>query len=177
MSLINDALKRANEVKPPAPESTEAAPPLRPAEHKSRPAWPAIVFPLLALFVFALAGWFLVKGVRAGRDLRSTQIKVFARENPAAESSSKSALTNATPIADKVVAAQATNLEPVTVEPAPAPTFKLQGIFYRLSRPSAMINSRTVFVGDKVGEAKVLAIGRESVTLDCQGETKVLTLQ
>lgn len=176
MSLINDALKRANEVKPAPPEPAEAAPPLRPAEHKPRPAWPVITFPLLALFVFALAGWFLVKGYHAARDLKSTQTKVFARENRVEEAAPKIAVSNAAPIAEKVVATPVTNLEPVTVEP-PAPVFKLQGIYYLPSRPSAMINSKTVFVGDSVAEAKVIAIGRESVTLDCQGQTKVLTLR
>ena len=56
-------------------------------------------------------------------------------------------------------------------------TFKLQGIFYRPSSPSAVINAKTVFVGDIVADAKVKAIDQSSVTLDLGSETKVLTLR
>jgi len=53
---------------------------------------------------------------------------------------------------------------------------KLQGIFWRPSRPSAVINSKTLFKGDRIDNARVLAIDQESVTLQWQNETKVLTL-
>ena len=59
----------------------------------------------------------------------------------------------------------------------PATRFKLQGIFYRPSSPSAVINAKTVFVGDTVADAKVKAIDQSSVTLDLGTETKVLTLR
>ncbi len=57
-----------------------------------------------------------------------------------------------------------------------APTFKLQGIFYRPANPTALINSKTVHRGDKVLDAKVLLIQRDSVTLEKDGEKLVLTL-
>ena len=60
--------------------------------------------------------------------------------------------------------------------PIPAP-LKLQGIFYRPTNPSAVVNSRTVFVGDIIANGKVKAIDRQSVTIDLGGETKVLTLE
>jgi hypothetical protein len=66
-----------------------------------------------------------------------------------------------------------------SVDP-PKPTFppvRLQGVFYRAQNPSVMINSKTVKVGDKLGSVKVLAITRDSVTLQWNGETKVLTLE
>jgi hypothetical protein len=62
------------------------------------------------------------------------------------------------------------------VLPPPKPPLKLQAIFYRARNPSAVINSKTVFRGDKVADAKVLAIDRESVTLWVNGQTNVLTL-
>lgn len=73
----------------------------------------------------------------------------------------------------------------VTKEPAPPsappkpqfPDLKLQGIFYLASRPSALISGRTVFKGDKVQGAKVVGIERLSVTLEFEGETKVLSLE
>jgi hypothetical protein len=57
------------------------------------------------------------------------------------------------------------------------PAFKLQGIFYRAANPSAVINTKTVFVGDQIANGRVKSIGRETVTLDCDGETKVLTFR
>ena len=54
--------------------------------------------------------------------------------------------------------------------------FKLQGIFYRPSSPSAVINAKTVFIGDTIADAKVKSIDQLSVTLDLGTETKVLTL-
>ncbi len=38
--------------------------------------------------------------------------------------------------------------------------YKLQGIFYKRNNPSAAINGRTVFVGGRVGDARVTAITR-----------------
>ena len=43
--------------------------------------------------------------------------------------------------------------------------FKLQGIFYRPSSPSAVINAKTVFIGDTIADAKVKSIDQLSVTL------------
>lgn len=57
------------------------------------------------------------------------------------------------------------------------PTLKLQGIFFRLSNPSAMIDGKQVFVGEKVQGAKVIKIERQSVTLEFDGQTKELSLQ
>lgn len=66
----------------------------------------------------------------------------------------------------------------VSAREVPSATrFKLQGIFYRPSSPSAVINAKTVFVGDIVADAKVKAIDQSSVTLDLGSETKVLTLR
>jgi hypothetical protein len=66
----------------------------------------------------------------------------------------------------------------LAVEAKPVfPSVRLQGIFFQASRPSALINAKTVFIGDKVATAKVTAITRDSVTLQWNGETKVLTLE
>ena len=65
-------------------------------------------------------------------------------------------------------------LSPETPKPV---SFRLQGIFYRPGSSSAVVNSKTVFVGDKVSNAKVKAIDKQSVTIELAGETKVLTLE
>jgi hypothetical protein len=67
-------------------------------------------------------------------------------------------------------------LEPSVAEESKT-AFKLQGIFYRPARPSAVINSKTVYVGDIISNGKVKAIDHQSVTIVVGSETKVLTLQ
>jgi hypothetical protein len=62
-------------------------------------------------------------------------------------------------------------------EPPVTPAFKLQGIFYRPSNPSAVVNSKTVYIGDIIYNGRVKAIDRQSVTIDVGGVSQVLTLQ
>jgi hypothetical protein len=74
---------------------------------------------------------------------------------------------------------------PVTPNPAPMvepvapkpPPLRLQGIVFNPARPSAVINGRTVFIGDRIGEQRVLAIDRESATLAGGGQTNILSLE
>jgi hypothetical protein len=70
----------------------------------------------------------------------------------------------------------ATNLPlPAVEEPAPA-NLHLQGIFYRTAKASTFINGQTLFVGDEIEGAKVLAIERQSVRLLVNGKNIVLKL-
>lgn len=95
------------------------------------------------------------------------------RTDPAA-----SALTNSVPapVSDPapVVATAAT---PVSTGPRPFPELKLQGIYYRLTDPSVMINGKTFEIGDLILDAKVIKIDRREVTLEFDGQQKVLRLQ
>ena len=68
---------------------------------------------------------------------------------------------------------------PAVAAKAPPPGIawpKLQGIFYRPDRPSALLNGKTFFVGDRIGDCLVLAIDRQSVTLVSAGRTNVLRM-
>ncbi len=62
------------------------------------------------------------------------------------------------------------------VRPEPEREFKLQGIFYRASQASALINGQTLFVGDEIGGARLVRIERRAVHLLQDGQTNVLTL-
>jgi hypothetical protein len=53
---------------------------------------------------------------------------------------------------------------------------KLQGIFYRPNRPSALLNGKTVMIGGRSGEFLVVAITQQSVTVARAGKTNVLSL-
>jgi hypothetical protein len=80
------------------------------------------------------------------------------------------------PIAD-VQDSQGSNAVPAAIPepPKPAP-LRLQAIFFNPKRPTAVISGKSVFVGDKVGDLRVLAIDQESATLVGAGKTNVLTL-
>jgi hypothetical protein len=54
---------------------------------------------------------------------------------------------------------------------------RLQGISYNPTRPSAIINGNTFFVGEKVADWTVTAISNQAVTLqDSSGQTNILSL-
>ncbi|HVV72693.1 MAG TPA: hypothetical protein VHI52_14530 [Verrucomicrobiae bacterium] len=67
----------------------------------------------------------------------------------------------------------AANVAPTPPKPAP---LKLQGIVFNPKRPSAVINGRTVFIGDRIREMRVLAITSETATLAGGGKTNILSL-
>ena len=187
MSLINDALKRANESTPPPRPPTEAPPALRPAEYKTPATWPLLMLPLALFLVFGFAGWFLWHGWQTNRDesLPHGATPVAAREQPPAT-------TPAPQPAGRVEPVAVTTPTPVETAPPPAapvattavesaktefPNLKLQGIFFRASNPSAMINAKTFYVGDKIQGAKVLSITQDTVTMEFSGQTSELTLR
>lgn len=199
MSLINDALKRATQAQPagkPAPEMETTMKLATPARTVGLPVY----FTPVLLFIVSGACWFLIKGWDARRQsLAATKpIPVQAREAeempdiPAGEGAELPIPENrqfalndrpspSVPLNTDVGAAPAGTFAEsasasLAVEETPSTAFKLQAIFYRPRNPSAVVNSKTLYVGDRIANAKVKAIDHQSVTLDFAGETKVLTL-
>ncbi|MCI0744237.1 MAG: hypothetical protein L0Y58_02425 [Verrucomicrobia subdivision 3 bacterium] len=181
MSLINDALKKASQNAPP-PQVDAAAPPYRPAVHETPPRWPLFVVPPLAIAVLALGALLLVRGWRGSRP----EVNVTAH---ARESGSTQRLDAAKPVepdaantiapSNSTVALAPTNVAaaaPSAPSVATFPTLKVQGIFWRPTRPSVLINNKTLFVGEKIDRIKVIAIDQESVTIEWNDEQRVLTL-
>ena len=69
---------------------------------------------------------------------------------------------------------------PAVVAPPPKPAFpelKLQGIVFRSRNSSVVINGKTLFEGDTTQGVKVLKVERQGVTVEFNGETKVLNLE
>jgi hypothetical protein len=163
MSLINDALKQAKQSQPPNPSSTP--PPLAPVESASQGggSWLA---PVMIILLLAAAGIFI--GLSLAKHARP----------------SASAPSVATTVTQQVKAAAflpvVTNPPPgsntMAVIPPRPPGPKLQGILYAATRPCAIVSGKTVFVGDPVGELRVTAISKDSVTLQSETETNVLSL-
>jgi len=186
MSLINDALKRATQAQPATKPAPEMETTMKPAPPPRTVGLPAYFVPVL-LFIISGACLFLIKGWDARRPsgTAAKPLTVQARELPGLPPGEGAEL----PVpkdrqftlndAPTPVAAAATDPAGSTSMPeaTPVDAFRLQGIFYRPDKPSAVVNSRTVFVGDVIANARVKAIDQRSVTLDCAGEIKVLTLQ
>jgi len=76
-----------------------------------------------------------------------------------------------------------TNKPPPIVEPAKPikpvtfPPVRLQGIYLKPDRPSALINGKTYFIGDLVQDAKVVTITRDFVILELEGQQQSFTLE
>lgn len=170
MSLINDALKKASQTPAPAtPAPTKE--PLRVATHTPAPRWPLFVIPPLVAVVFATGTFMVLRGWKS-------QSTVSARE--AAAQTVPAEKLSPSPADTTSVAAVAPTPAPTnTIAPAPVPAFpplKLQGIIWNPRRPSAVINGKSLFVGEKVERAVVVAIEQDTVKVTWNGEERVLTL-
>jgi cytoskeletal protein RodZ len=75
-------------------------------------------------------------------------------------------------------AATATNVPaPVVAVPEPKPQFRLNGIIYTPTLPSAIVNGAIVHVGDSVDGATILSITPKRVNLQINGQRKALDLR
>ena len=167
MSLVNDALKRAKQSQQenPTPTPELAFRPVEPA-NEGQPGSPLLFFGAFVGLVVVIGGCgLLIWGMtsKRGADVQA-EARTLAEPVPAV-----------VPTVEPVVAPVATNSQPEVVEP-PKPEFKLQGIFFNPTRPSAVVNDRTVYVGDRVSGLHVRAITSEAVTLTSATETNVLSL-
>ena len=201
MSLINDALKRAtrNQQSPPPP-APEPVAPMQPVEQPPRRGLPWYFFPVL-LAIMAAACWFIVKGVQARQqssDPASRPSLVKAREpepqTPASTDATapgtQTSPTTPTKASSAASPAPVSNTSteagpPATEAPAPQPSappeppkpaYKLQGVFFRPENPSAVVNGKSVWVGSRVDGAIVKTITQNTVTIEVNGQTTVLTL-
>jgi hypothetical protein len=78
----------------------------------------------------------------------------------------------------KVLPTPATNAPP----PKPIPTIlfpplKLQGIAFKETNSSALINGRTYFVGNYIGDAKLISIDEMSIVVELSGHQQGLRLE
>ncbi|MEW6157168.1 MAG: hypothetical protein AB1813_07020 [Verrucomicrobiota bacterium] len=56
------------------------------------------------------------------------------------------------------------------------PPLKLQGIFFRLSNPSVLINGKTLYRDGTIEGARVVDIERNAVTMEFEGQKQTLTI-
>ena len=171
MSLINDALKQTKQARQQSPPANP--PPLSPVESAARESlgWllPGIVV-LLLVTVGVIVGLSLFKPVPLAASAAPVTHAQPVAVAPATQQIESAAAT--------LSAATNTlsNSNTVAVVPPKPPEPKLQGILFAAKRPCAIVSGKTVFVGDFLGKFRVAAILKDSITLQDETETKVLSL-
>jgi hypothetical protein len=179
MSLVNDALRRAQDAQkkaqPPAP-----VPALRPAEsspvQKRGMGLPIALFAAFGAIValtFLWHGWQETSPVHAAALPKpAAPVVAVAETKPRVQPVAAPAPALAPPVA--VVPEKPA---PVPVVSAPAPELKLQAIFFAPGHSSAIISGKTVHAGDNFKGFRVAAITQTSTTLVSATRTNVMTLE
>ncbi len=207
MSLVNDALKRAKQLQPPALTAPAAGPELRPAEPTKEPRELGLFLPLilgmLAVLLFLIGGLMLARNYsararQAQPEPSSSQLRVAAvkpasapartapaEAEPALAAHRRNATASPTTNTGTQVAAVSNAPSPDSIvtpppsveppRPKPAP-LKLQAIIFNPRRPSAVISGKTMFLGDRIGEWRLMAIGANTAKLTGPAGTNVLSL-
>jgi hypothetical protein len=159
MSLINDALKRArHDHTPRGPQGP--LPPLPPVED-STPVSMWLV-PAIVIFLIVAAIFFI------GLAVAHHSVHTIVNAPPDPVIATQQAAEVALPIVPAPVA-------PPPLNPPDAP--KLQGIFYSPTAPSAIVDGKTVEVGDHYQQYRVTEITKFTVTLtDSEGKAIKLSM-
>lgn len=155
MSLINDALKQTKQSQP---QNPLVRPPSLPPAEPTPPTGGNWLAPVLIILLLAAAGIFV------GLSLSKRALPVAAASKVVSAVKSLPRVIKS-PVTSNTVAVTAPQL----------PELKLQGILLA-ARPCAIVNGKTVFVGDQVYGLQITAISKDSVTLQNETETKVLSL-
>jgi hypothetical protein len=165
MSLINDALKRAKNAQQKNTPASGMRPmrpvePMRPIEPKRAKRDYKWILPVVVVLLIVVAVFFIALSVT------NHAVKTFiaAPEIPPAPPV-ESVATPAPPEPPAVIGPAAINTSP------PMPPPRIQGIAYGSAHPWAIINNKTVYVGDMVDGMRVTEIARSSVTLTGNGQT------
>jgi len=207
MSLINDALRRARQApastteSPPAGADASAPPPLETAEPPPLSPWatllPMLLIGVVVMGLIGVGGWFAWKAWASksackpvaasalpGQTARGVSVTnlAVAKTNLshalAVTNAVAVATTNKLPVAS---AARATNSVANVANSAPSPvkwpSLKLQGIFYKRSSPSVVINNKTLYLDDVVDGVRIVAIDLHQVTLVLGDKTNVMVLR
>ena len=166
MSLLNDALKRASQTQQELDTVRISLPPATPApKPRTGLGWAIPVLVILLIFTagaLVTLGFFARKATHA--PVPAPQIARAAAVPPPAHTIPPPA--RPVPVAPKPLAPPpATQTAAVAVSaPMPLPPMKLQGITYYNGKWQAIINGRTVYVGDSVYGFRIAAISRNHVS-------------
>jgi hypothetical protein len=167
MSLINDALKRARESQRNNPPS--GAPPLPPVESPARggTGWMLVAAAILFLAAACLFIGSSLFGHKAS-PVAAAKAPEISAPPPTEAAPAPVPATNALPMA-------ATNTNPPVAAGVAEQLPKVQGIIFNAAHPLAIVNGKTVNVGDRMGDFQVRQILKNSVVFQSpDGSQKTL---
>ena len=175
------AARPAAEAKPAAPPPTprRAATPTAsapaPAPRKRVSPRVAAIASFAAVLVIGLI-WFATRGGKEADGGRS--VPVSAREGDPTSGETAAAPGESVPAAGEQPSQASVKPDgsAPTTPADPLSTLRLEGIFFRSIRPAAVLNGKTVFKGDIIAGARVIAIDRQSVIVEFGGQQKTLRL-
>jgi hypothetical protein len=196
MSLINDALRRATNQE--TKRDPNELPPMQPTFRPVRAGGPGFSI-FLVCFVLAAAltfgAWIYYKrGIAAKAGATAPPpptVTLTTNNNPLARASktlggvadlnkegvsAAESMQVATPAAANPTPAVGTPTAPVAVA-ASSSGPKLQGIFYNANNASAIINGKSMKVGDEANGIKVVTIKQKSVLVETGGQQRELTMK
>jgi cytoskeletal protein RodZ len=184
MSLINDALKRASQSDRNRPRPTETHAAMRPADDQ-RGSSLSLVLGIGIVLALGLAGWFFGQWWHASHPSTPAQVETVAAVAPKSAPAPAPVLPEVVP--PPKVAAPIPAPAPAP-EPAPAPPakpvvaawpvdLKLMGIFFSKTNPRAIINGKTLNVGDEIDGIRVTKIEHDQVTVEWSGQVKELIIE
>ena len=189
MSLINDALKRAQEAQRPNTASSATSIRTIDTHHKERPFINRML--VVVIFLLLAAAFAFIGMAMTGRLARKNIVapQITPAHPVAAVAAPDRPVSAAPPV---VAAALIAPVQPVPVQSAPAPvavaavvapapppfvfpdTLHVQGVAYDPAHPWAIVSSKMVYIGDTIKGVRVLAISKNSVTFGSHGQTNLL---
>jgi len=164
MSVINDALKQAQKQSSTPPAPTPPWTPVQPARYAG---W---LLPFAALALTAIACLVIVVALTR-HPVQHLQAR--SKSGPVVPAIAKPAVQAPVP---KIIAPPVSTA-PAVHPPAPSSPPKLQGIVYNSTRSWAIVDGKTVYTGDRLGDLQVVTISATSVVLSGHGTTSRLQLK
>jgi hypothetical protein len=182
MSFLNDSLKNAQQTRSIDRVPAGCPPYLQMDFHASKRSNLVLVAAMAAAMVFTgIMFWAWYRSGHVEMKARTAD-SVVSRTKPAsvAPEEPKAAGVSANAVAEEKSSAQATASVAATSE-APKgeqTVYKLQGVVFDPGHSTAVINGKTVAEGERVDNARVLSVAKDSaVIMNAKGETVVLDLQ
>lgn len=199
MSLINDALRRATnqESKRDPNELPAMQPTFRPVR-AGGPGFSIFIVCFVLAAALTLGAWIYYRRgmvAKAGATTPPAAATMNTNNNPLARASrtlgavddlnkegvsAAESMQSAAPVAVNARPAAGTPSAPVAVAATSTSTAngpKLQGIFYNANNPSAIINGKSMKVGDEANGVKVVSITQRSVLVESGGQKRELTMK
>ena len=180
MSLVNDALRRAQDAQKKSPPSAPAPQFRAPETAAPQKRGMGMMVPVIIAAV-AIGALILILQSRQKTEARQptpepkpAAVTVEVAE-PKPTAQPVTAATPAPAPVTPVVVAEKPAQAPMAI--AAAPQLKLQAIFYAPGHSSAIISGKTVHAGDSFKGYKVAAITQTSATLVSATQTNVMTLE